>query len=91
MQNYSSEEHINIGIGSDITIKELAELIARIVGVKGKLRFDSAMPDGMPRKLVDSTRLLAMGWRPRIGLEQGLRQTYDWYLNNVAASEQLTI
>ncbi len=85
MKNYSDEEHINVGTGSEITIKELATLIARVVGADGKLRFDSKMSDGTPRKLVDSTRLLSMGWRPRTGLEQGLRQTYDWYLKSAAA------
>ncbi len=83
MQNYSDEEHVNIGIGSDVTIRDLAETVVRIVGFKGALRFDAAMPDGMPRKLLDSTRLLGMGWRPLIGLEEGLRQTYDWYLSNL--------
>ncbi|MBZ0215386.1 MAG: GDP-L-fucose synthase [Fimbriimonadaceae bacterium] len=89
-QNYSGEEHINIGVGSDISIKELAELVLRIVGVSAALRFDSEKPDGTPRKLLNSGRLFAMGWRPRIGLEQGLRQTYDWYCNNMANAGQPT-
>ncbi|MEX0841104.1 MAG: GDP-L-fucose synthase [Xanthobacteraceae bacterium] len=83
MQNYSGEEHVNIGVGSDVTIKSLAEMVVRVVGFKGGLRFDTSMPDGMPRKLLDSSRLFGMGWRPRIGLEDGLRQTYDWYLSNL--------
>lgn len=85
MQHYSGEEHVNIGVGSDVSIKDLAELVLRIVGLKGGLRFDTSKPDGMPRKLLDSGRLFAMGWRPRIGLEEGLRQTYDWYLSALAA------
>jgi len=84
MQNYSDEEHVNIGVGSDVPIRELAALVARTVGFKGALRFDTFMPDGMPRKLLDSSRLSGMGWRPRIGLEDGLRQTYEWYLSQLA-------
>ncbi len=86
MQNYSDDEHINVGIGSDITIKELAELIMRIVGVEGKLRFDPSKPDGTPRKLVDTRRLDCLGWKSRIDLEDGLRDAYDWYVRNVALS-----
>ncbi len=79
MQHYSEEQHINIGVGTDVTIRELSETIARIVGVEGRLRFDSSRPDGMPRKLVDSSRLLTMGWKPKTSLEEGLRRTYAWY------------
>jgi GDP-L-fucose synthase len=84
MRNYSGEEHVNIGVGSDVTIEELAKMILHVVGLKGRLCFDIAMPDGMPRKLLDSSRLFGLGWRPRIGLEQGLRQTYDWYLSHLS-------
>lgn len=86
MQHYSGEEHINVGVGDDVTIRELAELIVRIVGIKAPLRFDSSMPDGTPRKLLDSGRLFGLGWRPKVGLEEGLRKTYAWYLENVAAT-----
>jgi GDP-L-fucose synthase len=84
MKNYSGEEHVNVGVGDDITINELAGLIAEIIGVKTKLRFDSSMPDGSPRKLLDSSKLNAMGWKPQIGIEQGLRDTYAWFLENIA-------
>lgn len=82
MQNYSEEVHVNIGSGKDISIRELAELIARVVDVESRLKFDPSRPDGTPRKLLDSSRLLGMGWRPRISLEEGLRSTYRWYLEN---------
>lgn len=75
--------HINVGCGVDISIAELAELIARVTGFTGKIAFDSSQPDGAPRKLLDVSRLAKMGWRSSIGLEDGVRSTYDWYLNHV--------
>lgn len=84
MQNYSGEEHVNVGVGQDVTIRTLAEMIARVVGTESKLRFDSRRPDGTPRKLLDSSKLLDMGWKPRTTLEDGLRKTYAWYLDNIA-------
>ena len=84
LRHYSNEEHVNIGVGHDVTIRQLAETIARIVGLPEKLRFDSSKPDGTPRKLIDSSRLLAMGWKPQTSLEEGLRKTYAWYLKNLA-------
>ncbi|MBI3821829.1 MAG: GDP-L-fucose synthase [Planctomycetes bacterium] len=72
-------EHINVGCGQDVTIKELAETIARVVGYAGAFRFDASRPDGTPQKLLDIRRLTALGWQPRIGLEAGLRDTYSWY------------
>ncbi|MFN3656956.1 MAG: GDP-L-fucose synthase family protein [Pseudolabrys sp.] len=84
MKTYSGEEHVNVGTGQEVTIRTLAETIARIVGVESRLRFDPSKPDGMPRKLLDTGRLKAMGWRPRIGLEEGLRASYAWYLEHVA-------
>ena len=84
LRHYSDEEHVNIGVGHDVTIRELAETIARIVGLPEKLWFDSSKPDGTPRKLIDSSRLLAMGWKPQTSLEEGLRKTYAWYLKNLA-------
>lgn len=84
MRNYSGDDHLNIGAGAEVTIRGLAELVMRIVGIKGKLRFDPSKPDGAPRKLVNTQRLEALGWRSRIGLEDGLRNAYDWYVLNVA-------
>jgi GDP-L-fucose synthase len=71
--------HINVGTGKDITIRELAETMRRVVGYRGQLRFDSSKPDGAPRKLIDTSRLTAMGWRYQVELEQGLQQTYEWF------------
>jgi GDP-L-fucose synthase len=79
MQNWSEDEPINIGSGEDVTIAELAGLIARVLGFTGRFVFDPSKPDGAPRKLLDVSKLTALGWRPRIGLAEGIRQTYDWY------------
>jgi GDP-L-fucose synthase len=79
MCNYSGESHINVGTGSDVTIRELAELIGRVVGYDGQLIYDTSRPDGAPQKRLDVTRLEALGWRAKIDLETGLRETYDWY------------
>ncbi|KNY19254.1 GDP-L-fucose synthase [Methylobacterium sp. ARG-1] len=76
--------HINVGTGEDCTIRELAEALARVIGYEGRLAFDATKPDGTPRKLMDVSRLRAMGWQPEIGLEKGLRQTYGWFLENHA-------
>lgn len=75
--------HINIGSGVDCTIRELAEIIARVTGFRGRLRFDATKPDGAPRKLMDVSRLRALGWQAGISLEDGLRDAYDWYVQNV--------
>jgi GDP-L-fucose synthase len=84
LTHYSAEDHINIGVGYDITIGELAETIVNTVGVHGRLQFDATKADGSPQKLMDSSRLLAMGWRPKISLRQGLETTYAWYVENAA-------
>jgi GDP-L-fucose synthase len=86
LQHYSGHEHVNVGTGSDLTIAELAETIARVVGYEGRFVYDPSKPDGTPRKLLDVSRLAALGWRARIGLEDGLRQTYDWYKAHRAAA-----
>ena len=80
MRVYSGEAHVNVGSGRDISIAELAALIAEIVGFEGRFVFDGAKPDGAPRKLLDVTRLARLGWTPRIGLRDGLRRTYAWGL-----------
>jgi GDP-L-fucose synthase len=72
LKTYSEAEHINVGIGGDVTIAELAQTVADVVGFDGRLVFDASRPDGTPRKLMDSARLTALGWQPRIGLRQGL-------------------
>ena len=75
--------HINVGTGVDCTIRELAETIAKVTGFSGLLCFDASKPDGAPRKLMDVSRLNALGWQASINLEDGLRDAYDWYVNNV--------
>ncbi len=77
MLNYSDYGHVNVGSGSELTIKELAETVARIVGFEGEIEWDSTKPDGTPRKLMDSTKLYNMGWRPSISLEEGIKRTYE--------------
>ena len=76
--------HINVGTGVDCTIRELAETVARVTGFAGRLVFDTDKPDGAPRKLLDVSRLAALGWRPQIGLEEGLRDAYAWFVENRA-------
>jgi GDP-L-fucose synthase len=85
MQNYDCDGWVNVGWGRDETIAELADTIRRVVGFTGSLRFDSSKPDGTPRKLLDTTRLTSLGWSPKIGLEAGIRSTYEWFLNNRSA------
>jgi GDP-L-fucose synthase len=81
MNNYSEEQFINIGSGSEISIKALSETVGRITGFKGSIVWDSSKPDGTPRKLMDSSRLFALGWRPKISLEDGIRLTCDDFLS----------
>lgn len=78
MKTWSDDEPINIGTGTDVTISELARLIAEIVGFTGRFVFDASKPDGTPRKLLEVSKLTALGWQPRIELEAGIRQTYAW-------------
>jgi GDP-L-fucose synthase len=83
MGNNEIELPINVGVGSDISIKELADLIAGIVGYKGSLEWDCSKPDGCPRKLLESARMHALGWKSTVGLADGLAATYEWYLKNL--------
>jgi GDP-L-fucose synthase len=83
MERYDSPEIINVGCGVDVTIAELATLIADAVGFRGQLVFDRSKPDGTPRKLLDVSKMTALGWQPRMQLRDGVRATYDWYLKNV--------
>jgi len=85
MKTYSGEQHVNVGTGEDITIRELAELTARVAGWSGEFAYDRAKPDGMPRKVMDVSRLRGLGWQARTPLEAGFRSAYDWYVTNVAA------
>ena len=82
MEHYDSPEIINIGWGQDCTIRELAEMIAKTVSYTGKLKWDDSRPDGTPRKVLDNRKLSDLGWEPKISLQEGLKLTYQWYLEN---------
>ncbi|NDY43457.1 GDP-L-fucose synthase [Dissulfurirhabdus thermomarina] len=84
MERYDGEEIVNVGVGSDVTIREAAELVRKVVGYPGRIEFDTSRPDGTPRKLLDVSRLGALGWSARIPLEEGLRDTYRWFLEHLA-------
>jgi GDP-L-fucose synthase len=79
MENYAEGKIINIGTGQELTIRELAETVAEVVGFTGRLVFDPSFPDGTPRKLLDTSRLAGLGWRPRMPLKEGLAETYKWF------------
>lgn len=85
MENIDAKDlstFINVGVGRDITIKDLVYLIKKIVGFKGEIRYDPSKPDGMPRKLLDVSRINKIGWEPKVSLKEGLRKTYNWYLSS---------
>jgi GDP-L-fucose synthase len=82
MQHYSDEQQVNVGWGKDLTIAELAAMIAEVVGFKGRFRYVTDRPDGVLQKVLDVSRLTGMGWRPRIGLREGLAHAYQWYVDN---------
>ena len=84
MENYDSPELVNVGCGQDITIREVAGMIGRVVGFSGKIEWDTTKPDGTPRKLLDVSKLNKLGWKASIPLEEGLRSTYKWWLENGA-------
>jgi GDP-L-fucose synthase len=86
LEEYDSPEFLNIGIGEDVTIRELAELICEVVDYHGTLVFDTSKPDGTPRKLLDVSRIHALGWEARIPLPEGIRQTYAWYMEHAQRS-----
>ena len=87
MENYSEEQFINVGYGSDISISELAALVGRIVGFTGEIVWDRSKPDGTPRKLMDSSRLFALGWKPQTDLETGIRSAYEDFLKRFRAEK----
>ena len=87
VENYAAEtevmlSHINVGTSKDCTIRELAETIAEVTGFNGKLVFDRTKPDGTPRKLLDTSKLTALGWTPQIELREGLQLAYNWFVTN---------
>jgi GDP-L-fucose synthase len=85
LRHYDGDDIVNIGTGVDLTIRELAGLLAEIVGYRGELRFDPSRPDGAPRKLLDVSKIEALGWRARIPLQRGIEDTYRWYLDHPGA------
>lgn len=89
MQNYSGDEFVNVGYGSDITIRELAELVKRVIGFQGEIRWDTTKPDGTPRKLMDTSVLTLLGWQPSVDLETGLRLTYESFLHSPLVTRAL--
>lgn len=80
MNEYSGEEHVNVGTGTDVSIKELAQLISKVIGYNGKLVFDTSKPDGTPKKLLNVSKINSLGWKAATELEDGIRKTYEWYL-----------
>jgi GDP-L-fucose synthase len=84
LQTYDGEPIVNIGWGEDVTIRELAETVASVAGFKGRLDFDASKPDGTPRKLLDTSRLTSLGWKPKIRLREGIESTYAWFKEHVS-------
>ncbi|MCB5291203.1 GDP-L-fucose synthase family protein [Arthrobacter sp. SO3] len=85
MENYDGPSQVNVGTGSDVSIKELASLVAEAVGYQGEMKWDTSKPDGTPRKLLDVSKLTEAGWSAKIGLEEGIRSTVKWYMQNLAS------
>ncbi len=82
LEQYDEREIVNVGVGEDSTIRELAENVKRAVGFGGKIRWDTSKPDGTPRKLLDVTKICGMGWKPKVSMEEGIGLAYDWFLKN---------
>ena len=82
LENYDEFEHINCGSGEELSIRELAQIVAAAVGFEGEIVFDASKPDGTPRKLMDSSRIRALGWEPRISLHDGVASAYRWFVEN---------
>jgi len=85
MNEYDSSEMINVGSGEDYSIRELVQLVCQVIGFGGEITFDQSKPDGAPRKLLDASKIRKLGWLPKVGLEEGVRQTYQWYQEHVAS------
>jgi len=88
MNNYDGEQFVNVGVGNDVSIKELAEIVKETVGYDGELKFDSSKPDGVPRKLLDVEKLNEAGWRAKIDFREGVKATYQWFLDNEESYRQ---
>ena len=83
MQKYDSDDHINVGTGEDLTIKELAENVASVVGYNRPINWDTSKPNGPPRKLLNVDRIKELGWEPKTNLKEGIEKTYEWYRQNL--------
>ena len=83
LENYSGEQHVNIGTGKEVTIRQLAETVQKTVGFEGEIVWNTDMPDGTPRKLTDVTKLHGLGWTHRVELEEGVKLAYDWFKDNI--------
>lgn len=88
MENYDGEQHVNIGTGREVSIKQLAETIKEVVGYKGEILWNTAMPDGTPRKLTDVSKLHSLGWKHKIELDEGVKLAYDWFVENYDVSKK---
>jgi GDP-L-fucose synthase len=86
LENYNDELAINVGVGEDVSIRDLAGLIKEIVGFEGAIEWDSSKPDGTPRKLLDVARITSLGWKAQISLKDGIASTYEWYKENNRAN-----
>lgn len=88
MQNYSGSETVNVGTGTEYSIRQLAEIIKQVIGYEGRIIHDLTKPDGSPRKLLDSTKIFQMGWKPEVTFEVGIKRTLDYYINNLSKMEE---
>ena len=86
LENYSGEQHVNVGTGQEVSIKELAETVKKVVGYQGKIIWTAAMPDGTPRKLTDVSKIHGLGWKHKVDLEEGIKLAYDWFKENVESA-----
>jgi GDP-L-fucose synthase len=86
LKNYSDAPHMNVGSGTEVSISDLAHMVAKTVGYSGKVLFDPSKPDGTPRKLMDNGKISALGWSPRICLQDGLKDAYTWYYERVLST-----
>ena len=91
MNNYSGEEFLNIGYGQDYTVMQIAEMVKKVVGYEGEILTDPSKPEGMYRKIVDSSKINALGWKPSTNIEEGLKLTYQWFLDNIKDKDELYI
>jgi GDP-L-fucose synthase len=82
LDRYDHEVAINVGSGQEVSIAELAKLVSEVIGYSGEIKFDSSKPDGTPRKLLENSRLSALGWAPKVSLREGIETTYKWFLSN---------